>query len=59
MIVLDTGGFYAAPTANEALDGRAVAALAGTPPPRLLSPFVFAELDYLIGTRLGQPAQSA
>ena len=59
MIVLDTGGLYAALDANEALHGRAVAALAGTPPPRLLSPFVLAELDYLIGTRLGQPAQSA
>jgi hypothetical protein len=59
MIVLDTGGLYAAIDANEALHGRAVAALASATPPRLLSPFVLAELDYLIGTRVGHPAQLA
>jgi predicted nucleic acid-binding protein len=57
--VLDTGGLYAAIDANEALHGRAVAALASATPPRLLSPFVLAELDYLIGTRVGHPAQLA
>ena len=46
MIVLDTGGLYAALDANEALHGRAVAALAAARPPRVLSPFVLAELDY-------------
>ena len=59
MIVLDTGGLYAALDANEDLHGRAVAALAGTRPPRLLSPFVLAELDYLIGSRVGHAAQVA
>ncbi len=59
MIVLDTGGLYAALDANEALHGRAVAALAAAKPPRLLSPFVLAELDYLIGTRVGHEAQMA
>jgi hypothetical protein len=59
MIVLDTGGLYAAIDANETLHGRAVAALASATPPRLLSPFVLAELDDLIGTRVGQPAQLA
>jgi predicted nucleic acid-binding protein len=59
MIVLDTGGLYAALDANESLHGRAVAALAGAKPPRLLSPFVLAELDYLIGQRVGQEAQLA
>jgi hypothetical protein len=29
------------------------------PPPRILSPFVLAELDYLIGTRIGRKAQAA
>ena len=53
MIVLDTGGLYAALDANEGLHGRAVAALLTSPPPRVLSPFVLAELDYLIGTRVG------
>jgi uncharacterized protein len=59
MIVLDTGGLYAALDGNEALHGRAVASLAASKPPRLLSPFVLAELDYLIGTRAGQAAQMA
>ncbi len=59
MIVLDTGGLYAALDANEALHGRAVAALASSSPPRLLSPFVLAELDYLIATRVGHEGQMA
>jgi uncharacterized protein len=59
VIVLDTGGVYAAMDANEALHGRAVAALVAAPPPRLLSPFVLAELDYLIATRVGHEAQMA
>ena len=59
MIVLDTGGLYAALDANEALHGRAVAALVAATPPRLLSPFVLAELDYLIASRVGHQAQMA
>jgi predicted nucleic acid-binding protein len=59
MIVLDTGGLLAALDANEELHGRCVAALASAKPPRVLSPFVLAELDYLIGTRVGHEAQMA
>ena len=59
MIVLDTGGLYAALDANEALNGRAVAALVAAAPPRLLSPFVLAELDSLVGKRIGHDAQMA
>jgi hypothetical protein len=59
MIVLDTGGLYAALDANETLHGRAVAALASARPPRALSPFVLAELDYLIAARVGHEAQLA
>jgi hypothetical protein len=59
VIVLDTGGLYAALDANELLHGCAVAALVAAKPPRVLSPFVLAELDYLIGQRVGQPAQLA
>jgi predicted nucleic acid-binding protein len=59
MIVLDTGGLYAALDANEALHGRAVAALVSSRPPRLLSPFVLAELDYLVSTRVGHKAEVA
>jgi predicted nucleic acid-binding protein len=59
MIVLDTGGLYAALDANEELHGRCVAALVSAQPPRFLSPFVLAELDYLIGARVGHEAQMA
>ena len=59
MIVLDTGGLYAALDANEALHGRAVAALVAATAPRVLSPFVLAELDYLIASRVGHQAQMA
>jgi hypothetical protein len=59
MIVLDTGGLLAALDANEELHGRCVAALVSAKPPRVLSPFVLAELDYLIGTRVGHEAQIA
>jgi hypothetical protein len=45
VIVLDTGGLYAALDANETLHGRAVAALVAARPPRVVSPFVLAELD--------------
>ena len=57
MIILDTGGLYAALDANEALHGRAVAALVAATPPRVLSPVVLAELEYLIGNRVGHQAQ--
>jgi len=57
VIVLDTGGLYAALDANEVLHGRAVAALVAASPPRVLSPFVLAELDYLVGSRVGHQAQ--
>jgi predicted nucleic acid-binding protein len=59
VIVLDTGGLYAALDANEALHGRAVAALVAATPPRVVSPFVLAELDYLIASRVGHQAQMA
>jgi predicted nucleic acid-binding protein len=57
MIVLDTGGLYAAIDANEELHGRCVAALVAARPPRVISPFVLAELDYLVGSRVGHQAQ--
>ena len=59
MIVLDTGGLYAAIDANETLHGRSVAALVASRPPRVLSPFVLAELGDLIATRGGHDAQMA
>ena len=59
MIVLDTGGLYAALDANEELHQRCAASLASARPPRVLSPFVLAELDYLVGERVGSEAQAA
>lgn len=59
MIVPDTGARYAALDANETLHGRAVAALTAATPPRVISPFVLAELDYLVGSRVGHKAQMA
>ncbi len=59
MMLLDTGGLYAAMDANEPLHGACVAALLRARGPRLLSPFVLAELDYLVGKRLGCDAQLA
>jgi predicted nucleic acid-binding protein len=59
VIVLDTGGLYAALDANERLHGGAVAALVAAVPPRVLSPFVLAELDYLIASRVGHQTQMA
>jgi len=59
VIVVDTGGLYAALDANETLHGRAVAALVAATPPRVVSPFVLAELDYLIAGRVGHEAQMA
>jgi len=54
MILLDTSGLLAALDASERNHARAVAALQAATPPRLLSPFVLAELDYLIGTRVSR-----
>lgn len=44
---------------NEALHERAAEALLAATPPRSLSPFVLAELDYLIGNRIGSQARLA
>ena len=57
MIVLDTGGLYAfldADDSNHDLARGVVEKLRG---PFILSPFVLAELDYLVHTRLGRRAE--
>jgi hypothetical protein len=38
---------------------KAVGSLSGAPPPRLLSPFVLAELDYLLAARVGKAARTS
>jgi predicted nucleic acid-binding protein len=57
VILLDTSGLLAAIDASQRWHSEAVAALVAGPAPRLLSPFVLAELDYLLATRVGEPAR--
>ena len=48
MILLDTSGLLAALFPDQRLHKECAAALRDAEPPRILSPFVLAELDYLI-----------
>ncbi len=59
MIVLDTSGLLAALDATERLHDRARAVLESDSGPYALSPFVLAELDYLLATRVSTDAQLA
>ena len=59
MIILDTSGLLAAIDASQRLHEAAAAALRRASTPWLLSPFVLAELDYLLATRVGQAAERA
>ena len=59
MILLDTSGLLAAIDASQRHHAAAVAALRDASPPWLLSPFVLADLDYLLATRVGQAAERA
>ncbi len=52
MILLDTSGLLSALDASQTHHAAAAAALREAGEPRLLSPFVLAELDYLITTRV-------
>ena len=53
MILLDTSGLLAAIDSSQRGHRRAAAVLRETTEPLLLSPFVLAELDYLLATRVG------
>ncbi len=59
VIVLDTSGLLAALDAGQRRHRQARAALAADPGPLLLSPFVLAELDHLLLTRVGVKAEAA
>lgn len=59
MIILDTSGLLAAIDGSQRHHRSALAALQDAPPPWLLSPFVLAELDYLLATRIGVDAERA
>lgn len=59
MILLDTSGLLAAVDGAQRHHQTCAAALASAKGPLLLSPFVLAELDYLLATRVGESAQTA
>jgi uncharacterized protein len=59
VILLDTSGLLAAVDSSQREHARAAAALRDAREPLLLSPFVLAELDYLLATRVGLDAALA
>ncbi len=59
MILLDTSGLLAALDASDRHHRRAADVLRQSQAPRLLSPFVLAELDYLLTTRVAPSAARA
>lgn len=59
MILLDTSGLLSAIDASQHQHAACAAVLSATRGPLLLSPFVLAELDYLLATRVGPAAQEA
>jgi predicted nucleic acid-binding protein len=59
VIVLDTSGLLSAIDARQPHHLACASVLTAATGPFLLSPFVLAELDHLIGTRVGTQAQLA
>lgn len=57
MILLDTSGLLAALDGSQRWHAEAAASLSAARPPLLLSPFVLAELDYLLAARVGSRAR--
>ena len=57
MLLVDTTGLLAALDAGQRRHAECAAVIATRPGPFLLSPFVLAELDYLIAARVGRAAQ--
>jgi predicted nucleic acid-binding protein len=57
VILLDTSGLLAAIDSSQRHHRAAAAAVRAAVAPRILSPFVLAELDYLLATRVGRAAQ--
>ncbi len=56
MILLDASGLLAVIDAAQPSHGAAVKAIREAVPPRCLSPFVLAELDYMVSTRVSRAA---
>ncbi|MGH2489389.1 MAG: type II toxin-antitoxin system VapC family toxin [Candidatus Limnocylindria bacterium] len=59
MILLDTSGLLAAIDISQHQHAAASDSLRAADPPWVLSPFVLAELDYLLATRVGVGAERA
>jgi predicted nucleic acid-binding protein len=59
LILLDTSGLLAAIDASQRDHAACARALEGHDGPLLLSPFVLAELDYLLATRVSLRAETA
>lgn len=59
MILLDTSGLLAALDESQRNHVECAEALNKASPPLLLSPFILAELDYLLARHIGQNAQIA
>jgi predicted nucleic acid-binding protein len=59
VILLDTSGLLAAVDGSQKQHAACAAALTRSRPPFLLSPFVLAELDYLLARHVGASAQTA
>jgi predicted nucleic acid-binding protein len=59
VILLDTSGLLAAIDSSQRHHAQAAGALIGARAPLVLSPFVLAELDYLLATRVGSDAALA
>jgi uncharacterized protein len=59
VILLDTSGLLSALDSRQTHHEQAAASLAAARPPFLLSPFVLAELDYLIASRVGFAARAS
>jgi predicted nucleic acid-binding protein len=59
VILLDTSGLLSAIDGSQRHHADCVAALSKASPPLLLSPFVLAELDYLLSQHVGSDAQIA
>jgi len=57
VILLDTSGLLSAIDESQRQHARCVAAIGGAEGELLLSPFILAELDYLLSVRVGTAAQ--
>jgi len=58
LILLDSSGLLAALDSAQRAHAESASSLSAASPPLLLSPFVLAELDYLVANRVGHQART-